>query len=183
MTNPDLQGRASDELRFRRPVESDYPALALVVDDWWDGRVVQGLLPRLWLRHFGSTSWLAEEVGATGRPRSIGFLVGFRSPDVPGVGVLQAVGVDPNRRRRGIGRDLIERFTSDCRTAGLERIEALIWPGNRRGLDFLRAVGFRPEDGPGTRNLYGTAAFDGYDFGTEDRARLWRRVAGSGPGA
>jgi len=163
-------------VRFRSPVEADYPGIAAVVDDWWDGRVLQGLLPRLWFRHFAGTSWLAETDGPDGAPRVAGFLVGFISPQDPGVGVVQAVGVDPNRRRLGIGRALVEHFVEYLRTAGASTIEALTWPDNRRALRFLAALGFEPDAGTGSRPLYGVPAFEGYDFGTEDRARFLRKA-------
>jgi GNAT superfamily N-acetyltransferase len=172
-------------LRFRRPAEADYPGIAAVVDDWWDGRVLHGLLPRLWFRHFAGTSWLAEADGPQrpdgpdgpdGRPRVAGFLVGFVSPLDPGVGVIQAVGVDPNRRRLGIGRALVKRFVEDLRAAGGSTVETLAWPDNRRALRFLAALGFEPDTGPGSRPLYGIPAFEGYNFGTEDRARFFRKV-------
>ena len=49
-----------DDITFRRPVEADYPSLVRVIDDWWGGRNMDFLLPRLWLQHFTGTSWLAE---------------------------------------------------------------------------------------------------------------------------
>ena len=49
------------------------------MNEWWGGRKMQQLFPRLWLQHFGGTSWLAED--ENGRP--LGFLVGFVSADHP----------------------------------------------------------------------------------------------------
>ncbi len=71
-------GRAAG-VTFRRPVEADHARMIAVVDDWWGGRRLHHLLPRLWLQHFTGTSWVAEtEDGALA-----GFLVGFVSPDDP----------------------------------------------------------------------------------------------------
>lgn len=164
---------------LRRPTEADYRTLAMAVDDWWDGKVVEGLLPRLWFRHFATTSWIAEIVdpGNQSKPsRAAGFLVGFISPVNPAIGVIQAVGVDPRWRRIGIGKSLVEAFATDARTAGARHLETLIWPGNRRALPFLAALGFRPDPDPDARPLYGIPAIEGYDFGTEDRARFTRGV-------
>jgi hypothetical protein len=49
-------------IRFRRPVEADHPAVVSVVDQWWGGRRIHDLLPRLWFQHFTGTSWIAETV-------------------------------------------------------------------------------------------------------------------------
>ncbi|MBI2763695.1 MAG: GNAT family N-acetyltransferase [Chloroflexi bacterium] len=176
MSSGGIEGR----IRLRRPRETDYPVIAISVDDWWDGKVVQGLLPRLWFRHFAGTSWIVEpddgrpDSRPDGRPgnRPTGFLVGFRSVADPTLGVIQAVGVNPNQRRRGIGRMLVEAFLSDARTTGIQAVETVIWPGNRRALPFLAACGFEPDPDGQPRLIHGVPAIAGYDFGTEDRARF-----------
>lgn len=169
-------GTGRPDVRLRRPREADYPGIAVVVDDWWDGKVLQGLLPRLWFRHFPGTSWIAEDDDARGEPRAVGFLVGHLSPAIPSRGVIQAVGVDPNRRRHGIGRTLVDAFIDDVRSAGALSVETLIWPGNRRALPFLAALGFAPDPDDEPRPIHGIPALAGYDFGTEDRARFTRGV-------
>ncbi|MES2210502.1 MAG: GNAT family N-acetyltransferase [Chloroflexota bacterium] len=158
--------------RLRRPREADYPGIAAVVDDWWDGKVLQSLLPRLWFRHFAGTSWIAEIDDRHGSRRVVGFLVGYRSPDNPALGVIQAVGVAPNHRRNGLGRALVDAFMRDMRAAGAVRVETLTWPGNRRSVSFLAAIGFRPDPDADSRPIYGVPALEGYDFGTQDRARF-----------
>jgi ribosomal protein S18 acetylase RimI-like enzyme len=169
-------------LRFRRPTEADYPRVVDAVDAWWEARAARGVLPRLWFRHFTASSWIAEEPGAdrsTGDgagARLAGFLVGFRSADHPDTWVIQAVAVDPGRRRRGVGRSLVDHFLADVRRAGGAEVEALVWPGDPPAIRFLAGLGFSAEAGPGTMRLYGTDAFAGYDFGTEDRARFRREV-------
>lgn len=169
-------GGVEGRVRLRRPQEADYPVIAPSVDDWWDGKVVQGLLPRLWFRHFAGTSWVAETDDERPDPRLIGFLIGFRSPAEPTLGVIQAVGVDPNRRRRGIGRTLVEAFLADARAAGIQAVETLVWPGNRRALPFLEALGFEPDPDGRPRPIHGIPAIANYDFGTEDRARFRRSL-------
>jgi len=168
MTGSADEGR--EELRFRRPTETDYARVVRVVDDWWDGRAIHVLLPRLWFQHFTGTSWLAED--DTGR--LAGFLVGFISPDHPDIAYCHMVAADPSRRRRGIGRGLYERFFEDAAAAGARHVHAVTWPGNRRSVAFHRAMGFEVEAGPGTQNLYGTPARPGYDYETEDRVVLRR---------
>ena len=87
-----LPDDAPDDLGFRRPTESDYPALVAVVDEWWGGRRMQPLFQRLWFQHFAGTSWLAEL--SDGRPA--GFLVGFISPADPTVGYVKLIATNPN---------------------------------------------------------------------------------------
>ncbi|MCI0581981.1 MAG: GNAT family N-acetyltransferase [Chloroflexi bacterium] len=159
-------------LSFRRPTEDDYERVVGVVDDWWDGRSLHRLLPRLWFQHFTGTSWLAEDDAG----RLAGFLVGFRSPDQPNVAYCHMIATDPNLRGAGLGRALYERFFDDARAGGAHEVRAVTWPGNRRSVAFHRAMGFRILTGPGTQNLYGTPSTAGYDYGTEDRVLLAREV-------
>jgi ribosomal protein S18 acetylase RimI-like enzyme len=157
---------------FRRPVEADYPAISRVIDDWWGGRQLDHLLPRLWLQHFTGTSWLAEDPEG----HLAGFLIGFLSPDRPDVAYCHLIAANPNLRRRGLGRALYERFFDDARANGRTVINAITWPANHASIGFHRALGFEIEAGPGTQNLYGTPAEAGYDFDREDRAILVRRL-------
>jgi GNAT superfamily N-acetyltransferase len=159
-------------IAFRRPTESDYPAISRIVDDWWGGRKVDVLLPRLWLQHFTGTSWLAE----TEDGRLCGFLVGFMSPDRAEVAYCHLIATNPNLRGRGLGRALYERFFADARGAGRTRVTAITWPANRRSLAFHKALGFEVRSGADSQNLYGTPSQPGYDFEREDRAILVRRL-------
>ena len=160
------------ELIFRRPVEADYDRIIEVVDEWWGGRRLRALLPRLWLQHFTGTSWVAED--ADGRLR--GFLVAFMSPDDPTTGYVHMVASDPNRRTSGIGRALYQRAFADLAAHGARRVTAVTWPGNRVSVDFHRAMGFRVDDGPGTKPIYGTPAHPDHDGPGDDRVVFIREV-------
>ena len=159
-------------IRFRRPSEADYPTIGSVIDEWWAGRKLHLLLPRLWLQHFTGTSWLAEAQDGG----LAGFLIGFLSPDRRAEAYCHMIATNPNLRQRGIGRGLYERFFADARAAGRSRVTAVTWPGNRLSIAFHRAMGFEVQAGPGTQNLYGTPAYPGYDLEEEDRAVLVRRL-------
>lgn len=166
------------ELRFRRPVEDDHRRIVDLVDEWWGGRRIHELLPRLWFQHFTGTSWLAET--EAGSPA--GFLVGFISPDDPTMAYIHMVGTGPNHRRRGLGRELYRRFFADVGGRGVTRVRAVTWPGNRISVGFHRSLGFRLVDGPGSQNLYGSLAFPDYDAAGDDRVVLERLLAAEDAG-
>ena len=164
-TDKPISRRSTDDLVFRRPSDMDHPRIVGQVDDWWGGRRLHDLLPRLWFGHFAGTSWLVED--RSGVP--VGFLVGFISPDHPAEAYVHMAGVSPNHRRSGLGAALYERFITDVEGRGVRRVSAITWPGNRISVAFHLALGFRPADGPGTQHLYGTAAYPDYDHPGEDR--------------
>jgi ribosomal protein S18 acetylase RimI-like enzyme len=157
--------RATVDITYRRPVADDHARIVRVMDDWWGGRSMRAMLPRLWLEHFTATSWIAERPDG----RLAGFLVGFIGPDDPTTAYCHMIAADPNLRRAGIGRTLYERFFADARAAGATRVTAVTWPGNRISIAFHRAVGFTIDDGPGTTLVYGTPAHVDHDGPDEDR--------------
>lgn len=174
MTDP----AAGIDVHFRRPTEADHPAIVAVVDEWWSGRWIHDLLPRLWFQHFTGTSWLAEDENG----RLAGFLVGYVSPDDPTLAYVHMIATNPNRRRRGLGRALYRQFFDDVAERGAVRVRAITWPGNRISVSFHQALGFRPMDGPGSQNLYGTLAFPDYDSPGDDRVVFERPIALAGGG-
>lgn len=157
---------------FRRPTETDHPRVIAVVDEWWGGRRMRQLLPRLWFQHFTGTSWVAE--GSNGR--LLGFIVAFISPDDPATGYVHMIASDPNRRRAGIGRALYAHVFEDLAQRGVRQVKAITWPGNRPSIDFHRAIGFRVDDGPGTESIYGTPAHAAYDSADDDRVVFIRDI-------
>jgi ribosomal protein S18 acetylase RimI-like enzyme len=156
---------AIEGIRLRRPTEADYPALIVVVDEWWGERRLHDLLPRLWLQHFTGTSWIAEADDG----RLAGFLIGFIGPDDPTKAYVHMIATNPNLRLRGLGRALHEAFREDVAGHGARQIRAVTWPGNRASVGFHRALGFRIDDGPLTQRLYGTSAYPAYDGEGADR--------------
>lgn len=153
---------------FRRPREDDHQRVADVVDEWWGGRRMRPLVGRLWFRYLTRRSWIADrEDGRLG-----GFLLGLISPDDPGTALVHLAGVDPNVRRRGLGRALYRAFLEDVHAAGVRRVEATTWPDDRACIAFHRALGFAPDAGPGVMPLYGTPAYPDYEGPGEDRVVL-----------
>lgn len=155
---------------FRRPGEADHRVIVDLIDEWWGGQRMHHLLPRLWFRHFAGTSWIAE----TPDGRLAGFLVGFVSPDRPSEAYVHLVAANPNLRRAGVGRALYDRFFEDVRARGAASVSAVSWPDNRSAVAFHRALGFRVDEGPGTRPIHGLPAYPDYDGDRADRVVLTR---------
>ena len=93
------------EARIRPLRPSDHAPVIAVIDEWWDGRPMAQMLPRLFFDHFTDTSFAADRDGALA-----GFLVGFVSPAQPGEAYIHFVGVDPGERSQGLGRRLYGTF-------------------------------------------------------------------------
>ncbi len=88
---------------IRRLRPSDYGTVIAVIDEWWGGRPMSDMLPRLFFEHFADTSFAADRAGTL-----TGFLVGFLSQSQPGEAYIHFVGVRPGQRGQGLGRRLYE---------------------------------------------------------------------------
>jgi len=120
-----------------RPAEpDDYARVIVVIDEWWGGREMAAMLPKLFFVHFRDTSFVAEgEDGALA-----GFLCGFRSQTFADEAYVHFLGVDPSLRRSGLGRELYEHFFAAV--APRTVVRAVTAPVNERSVAFHRAIGF-----------------------------------------
>ena len=140
----------TNAVRLRGLSPDDYPYVIARLDDWWGGRAMSGLLPRLFFDHFHNTSFVAVD----GNDETVGFLVGFLSPADPTAAYVHFIGVDPRLRGQGVGRCLHHEFAELAAADGRTRIMAVTSPENLDSITFHTGLGFSarldPEhDGPG----------------------------------
>jgi predicted GNAT superfamily acetyltransferase len=147
-------------LEIRRAEPADHARVVAVLDEWWGGRRMRDMLPRLFFVHFRETSFVAERDGDLA-----GFLVGFLSQSEPEEAYVHFVGVGPAERGSGLGRELYERFFAAARAAGRTRVSCVTSPANEGSLAFHAAIGFEP-----------SPPRAGYDGPGEDRVVLTRQL-------
>ena len=123
---------------IRNAEPADYPRVIAVVDEWWGGRQMAAMLPKLFFVHFRDTSFVAEHEGALA-----GFLCGFRSQTFEDEAYIHFVGVAPTHRGSGLGRELYERFFAAVAPRNV--IRAVTSPANEASIAFHRALGFEVE--------------------------------------
>jgi ribosomal protein S18 acetylase RimI-like enzyme len=143
---------------IRHAEPSDYGRVIGVVDEWWGGRPMAAMLPKLFFVHFRDTSFAAEADGVV-----VGFLCGFRSQTFDEEAYIHFVGVDPAQRGAGLARALYERFFAAVAPRTIVR--AVTSPLNETSLAFHRALGFEVE-----------RVDDDYDGRGESRALLLKRL-------
>lgn len=154
---------------FRTPTEADYPAVLAAVADWWGDiggeqgpQIRMALLPRLFFQHFTDTSLVVVDGG-----RVEAFLVGFLSQTHPEQAYIHFVGVHPQLRGEGLGRELYERFFELVRARGRTRVHAITSVENTRSQTFHRSLGFDV-----------SAPQVGYEGPRGDRVTFHRRLTG-----
>ncbi|HTR33153.1 MAG TPA: GNAT family N-acetyltransferase [Gaiellaceae bacterium] len=144
---------------IRHAEPEDFRAVQAVIDEWWGGRQMAAMLPKLFFVHFRDTSFVAERGG-----RIVGFLCGFRSQTFADEAYVHFVGVDPAERGSGLGRMLYERFFAAV--APRTTVRAVTSTVNERSVAFHRAIGFEVE-----------RVDEEYDGRGEPRVLLVRRLA------
>ena len=112
-------------MNIRQLQEADYETIIEAIDDWFDGRQLSHLLPRIFFIHFRPTSFAIEENG-----RVIGFLAGFVSQTYPEQAYIHFVGIEANYRGRGLGRQL--NIFRDCSPTGLHDGSVHYFAGEQR---------------------------------------------------
>jgi ribosomal protein S18 acetylase RimI-like enzyme len=129
-------------MNIRAIREEDYVRVIDVLIEWWSGRDLSDLLPRLFFQHFQETSFIMEEKGEI-----VGFLVGFVSQTKPSEAYIHFVGVHPNYRKQHIGTKLYDYFFQCVCGKGCNVVKCITSPVNKVSIKYHTKVGFRIEEG------------------------------------
>lgn len=124
-------------VQTRSVVETDYYNVLAVLNDWWGGRQMTHLLPRLFFEHFQTTSFIVEDDGSLAA-----FLVGFVSQSHPKEAYIHFVGVGPEYRQSGLARQLYEKFFATVRNKGCHTVRCITSPVNEASVAFHKRMGF-----------------------------------------
>ena len=156
-------------MNVRHAEPGDYSPIIAAVDDWWGGRHMAGMLPRLYFTPFRPTSFVVEDDGAVRA-----FLIGFVSQTQPSQAYIHFVGVDPAYRTRGLGRLLHERFFEAVKLQGCSEVLCVTSPLNKGSIAFHGRMGF--EVLPGDAQVDGVHVTTDYDGRGESRVRFRREL-------
>lgn len=154
-------------LRLINP--ADHSRVLAVVNDWWGGRDMACMLPRLFFTHFSNTSFVVEDEG-----RLLGFLIGFVSQSMPGEAYIHFAGVHPDYRNRGIAVRMYNHFFDVVREMGCRRVRCITSPVNTGSIAFHQRIGFSIETGDNA--LGGVAVTVNYDGQGGDRVCFTRLI-------
>lgn len=124
-------------METRNVVATDYDRVISVLNDWWGGRRLTDLLPRLFFEHFQTTSFIVEDKGSLAA-----FLIGFVSQTHPDEAYIHFVGVNPELRKRGLAKGLYEKFFVTVRNMRCDTVRCITSPVNEGSIAFHKRMGF-----------------------------------------
>jgi len=157
-------------MHIRHPQQEDYYRIITVVNDWWGGRSMTGMLPKLFFIHFRDTSFIAEVDGEI-----IGFLVGFLSQTYPEEAYVHFLGVHPNFRKQGVALTLYEHFLNEVRKRGRKTVRLVTVTVNKESIAFHLHIGFEIE--PQETKIDGIPFYQNYDGLGGDRVLFVKRLS------
>ena len=157
------------DIQIRHVEPSDYPSIISVVNDWWGGRNMADMLPKLFFVHFRQTSFVAERDG-----NIVGFLVGFVSQSFSNEAYIHFAGVHPEFRKKGLGGALYERFFDAAKKHGRNVVRCVTSPSNNGSVSFHIRLGFSME--PSQKDIAGIPVVENYDGRGGDRVLFFKTL-------
>ncbi|MFS1515714.1 N-acetyltransferase family protein [Bacillus sp. SCS-151] len=142
---------------IRHVKEADYQTIIPVVNDWWNGRKMDHMLPKLFFTHFQNTSFVIEE-----QNEIVGFLIGFLSQSQQNEAYIHFVGVHPQYRELGLAKKLYEQFFTTVKHHGCQIVRCITSPVNTTSIAFHQKMGFQIEETDTlTKGIYVKRNYDG----------------------
>ncbi|GIO07158.1 N-acetyltransferase [Brevibacillus reuszeri] len=155
--------------QIRNVNEQDYTKIIPVINEWWGGRQMSDMLPKLFFVHFQPTSFVIEAEGEI-----IAFLIGFLSQTNPEEAYIHFVGVHPERRGDGVGKELYQMFFQEVKKRGCHTVRCITSPVNKGSIHFHGKMGFEVE--AGDKVVDGVWVTTNYDGRGNDRVQLVKRI-------
>lgn len=157
-------------MRWRNIREEDFIPIISVMNDWWGGRQMADKLPKLFFQHFQDTSLVVLD-----NDQIVAFLVGFVSQTRPDEAYIHFVGVHPEYRSRGLGKQMYEWFFAALQARGCKEVHAVTSPVNKGSVAFHTRMGFTIE--PGDSEVDGVAVQTDFDGRGQSRVRFVHKLA------
>jgi GNAT superfamily N-acetyltransferase len=158
-----------NDIIIRKAEPADHDKIITALRNWWGGRDLTAMLPKLFLNHFNDTSFVIEKKG-----EMIGFLIGFISPALEKEAYVHFMGVHPDFRKKGIGTTLYERFFEICRNHGRNIVRACTSPVNGDSVEFHKRIGFQLE--PGDDEIDGLPVTSNYNRPGDHKVKFTKSI-------
>lgn len=149
-------------MEIRSVKSSDYYVISPLINEWWGGRNMADMLPKLFFVHFTDTSFIVEKEG-----KIVGFLIGFLSQSNSNEAYIHFVGVHPDYRKHNIGKRLYNKFFDVVKQKGRSIVRCVTSPVNKVSIAYHTKMGFKSEEGD--KKIEGVSVNTDYDGPNQDR--------------
>ena len=166
-------GATMENIRIRNAEPSDYQPIISVINEWWGGRSMADMLPKLFFVHFRQTSFVAEHGDDI-----VGFLIGFTSQTFPDERTSILLVYILKIGRKVSGETLYNRFFEKAKAFGCSRVRCVTSPVNRGSVTFHLRMGFSMESG--AKTVDGISVVEDYDGRGEHRVLFLKSLCNRG---
>jgi predicted GNAT superfamily acetyltransferase len=156
-------------MKIRQVQGSDYYVISPLINDWWGGRQMSDMIPKLFFDHFTNTSFIAEKEGEI-----IGFLIGFLSQSRSNEAYIHFVGVHPEHRKHNVGKQLYNQFFEVVKQTGRSIVRCVTSPVNKVSIAYHTKMGFEIEEGD--KKVDGVSIHTDYDGPNQDRVLFMKNL-------
>lgn len=156
-------------MEIRSVKGSDYYVISPLINEWWGGRNMSDMLPKLFFDHFTQTSFIAEKDG-----KLVGFLIGFLSQTHSNEAYIHFVGVHPEYRKHNIGKYLYNTFFNAVKQNDRSIVRCVTSPVNKVSIIYHTKMGFEIEDGDTI--VDGLSINADYDGPNQDRVLFVKKL-------
>lgn len=156
-------------MEIRSVKGSDYYEISPLINEWWGGRNMSDMLPKLFFDHFTQTSFIAEKDG-----KLVGFLIGFLSQTYSNEAYIHFVGVHPEYRKHNIGKYLYNEFFNVVKQNNRSIVRCVTSPVNKVSIAYHTKMGFEIEDGD--RSVDDLSINTDYDGPNQDRVLFVKKI-------
>lgn len=157
-------------MRIRNITCEDYDQVIPLVNDWWGGRKMADMLPKLFFVHFTNTSFIMEDES----DKIVAFLIGFLSQSYPNEAYIHFVGVHPENRKHQLGKKLYDLFFEKVKQEGRHLVRCVTSPVNKGSIAFHTKMGFEIEEGD--LKLDGILVSTNYDGADQSRVLFCKKL-------
>ncbi|MGZ4159800.1 MAG: GNAT family N-acetyltransferase [Neobacillus sp.] len=156
-------------MEIRSVKGSDYYVISPLINEWWGGRNMSDMLPKLFFDHFTNTSFIAEKEGEI-----VGFLIGFLSQTHSNEAYIHFVGVHPEYRKHNIGKHLYNEFFYVVKQNGRNIVRCVTSPVNNVSIAYHTKMGFEIEEGD--KRIDNVTVNTDYDGPKQDRVLFVKQL-------
>jgi ribosomal protein S18 acetylase RimI-like enzyme len=156
-------------MEIRSVKGSDYYVISPLINEWWGGRNMSDMLPKLFFDHFTNTSFIAEKEGGI-----VGFLIGFISQTHSNEAYIHFVGVHPEYRKHNIGKHLYNEFFNVVKQNGRNIVRCATSPVNKVSIAYHTKMGFEIEEGD--KRIDSVTVNTDYDGPKQDRVLFVKQL-------
>ncbi|MDP4087034.1 MAG: GNAT family N-acetyltransferase [Bacillota bacterium] len=156
-------------MKIRLVKSEDYNKISPLLNDWWGGRQITDMLPKMFFDHFNDTSFIADKDG-----QIIGFLIGFLSQNKPDEAYIHFVGVHPEYRKNNIAKQLYYEFFRVVKQNGRSVVRCVTSPVNKVSIAYHTKMGFEIEKGD--KKIDGVDVHTDYDGPNQDRILFIKKL-------